>query len=102
LAFAAILAEGSEVDGSRYALNFFLGYRDSLQNPEHLDFITNVVGYLFASGFSAFKTLGYPDYFDDFIWTYNNILHSKDLVVPFEIKEEMQRILDLYFKSDSA
>jgi hypothetical protein len=49
---------------------------------------------ILESGITAFKILGFPYYFDDFIWTYHQILNSLDFI-PFEIKKEMQRILNL-------
>lgn len=99
LAFAAILAEDSEVDPSWYALNFFVVYRNSLSDTNNLNCLKNVIGRLLENAFSAFKKLGYPYYFDDYIETYHRILNSKDLIPP-EIKKEMARVLNLYFKTN--
>lgn len=94
LAFAAILAEGGHVECCRYEFSIFIDYRDALHDPNKIDILITVISHVLESGFLAFKKLGFPYYYDDFIWAYHQILNSLG-AIPVGIKNEMQRILDL-------
>ena len=94
LAFTAILVQGTEITACRTQLSIFLDARQSsLCISQKIVF---AVCYLLKKGFSAFKFLGYPYYFDDFIVAYHRILNSPNIISP-RIKQEMQEILDQVF-----
>lgn len=86
------MAEGSDVALCRSELNIFLKYRDFIQHEDMQDVLTLSITQILESGWSAFKVLGFPGYYDDFICLYHCILNSSNLV-PLKIKKEMRRIL---------
>lgn len=58
--------------------------------------LITVISHLLENSFFAFKKLGFPYFYDDFIWSYHQVLNSLG-AIPLEIKKAMQRILDLIF-----
>jgi hypothetical protein len=94
LAFTAVLTQGTNVVLCRYELNWFLNNRDLIQHEDMLNILLPSIVYLLENGFRAFKSLGYPRYYDDFIASYHSILSSTKLVHP-ALKREMHRILYL-------
>jgi hypothetical protein len=97
LAFTAVMAEGIDVKFCRSALDIFLKYRQAINDPENLSAVTIAITTLLESGLSAFKNLGYPYYFDDFIWACKSTLNASNHV-PMSIKEEISRILSRFLK----
>jgi hypothetical protein len=96
LAFTAVLTEETNLVFCRYELNCFLNNRDLIQDESMLEMVLlPSITYILESGFSAFKSLGYPRYYDDFIASYRCILGSTKLVPP-ALKREMHRIYRMY------
>lgn len=94
LAFTAILVQGTEVASCRAQLDIFLDYRHAhFYLPQKITF---AISHILKKGFSAFKFLGYPYYFDDFMGAYYRILNSTNSISSW-IKQEMQEILDQVF-----
>jgi hypothetical protein len=96
LAFTAILAAGLDLELCLPEMNIFLHYRDSFDHWDKYDIAIVAVTRILENGFTAFKKLGYPYYFDDFLWAYNRVLHSPN-TFSFKIKQEMERMLDTMF-----
>jgi hypothetical protein len=94
LAFAAILSEGSGIDACRPQLDIFLDQHLCREDPS--DAMVAAVAHIFRKGFSAFKFLGYPYFFDDFINPYLQVLKTDNLIFP-AIKHDMQHILNEVF-----
>jgi hypothetical protein len=91
LAFTAILAQGRHVEKCRSKFEVYLDHRHENENVS--DFVVVAVSYLLRKGFAAFKFIGYPYYFDDFIMLYYHILKTTIPIFP-TIKHEMQKILN--------
>lgn len=96
LALTAVITDGRYVMSCRTALDIFLRYQKIMEDPVTLSEIIRALSTLFENGFSAFKRLGYPYYYDDFICAYRYVL-TQSYSVPIAIKEEMKRILSLAF-----
>jgi len=90
LAFTAILGQDNQVEHCRPALNLFLNNRHvSASNLE--EHSVTAITQILEKGFSAFKFLGFPYYFDDFIQIYRHFLNSSDADLP--INQKMKQIL---------
>lgn len=94
LAFTAVVASGHDVTICRSLLGVFFDHREEYED---------ITGYalvaakdILRQGFIAFKLLGFPYYFDDFLNTYRCILKPTH-PIPSTIKYEMQQILNELF-----
>ena len=96
LAFTAVLSEGSLVEGCWDDFSIFIDNRNALLDPDKLPVLVTAISYILKCGFSAFKTLGFPYFYDDYMWAYLQLV-SPHTVIPMEIKKEMRRILDSIF-----
>ncbi|MBV8801801.1 MAG: hypothetical protein JO131_02330 [Gammaproteobacteria bacterium] len=91
LAFTAILIQDSFVDHCRPALNFFLNNRYVINEGTEEHLITAITQIL-EKGFEAFKFLGFPYYFDDFIQAYYHFVNSSNSCWPL-LNQKMKEIL---------
>jgi hypothetical protein len=92
LAFTAILAQDSNVKDCRSSLNYFLDNRHTISiNIE--DHLLIAITQILEKGFSAFKFLGFPYYFDDFLQAYHHFLNSSSTYLP-RLNQKMKEILE--------
>lgn len=95
LALTAVLTDGKHIIVCCAAFDIFLKYQKIMEGSVTLSDVIRALSILFESGFSAFKRLGYPYYYDDFICAYRFVL-TASCSVPIAIKTEMKRILSRF------
>lgn len=90
LAFTAILGQNNYVDHCRPAFDLFLDKRHVIITHLEEPSVTAITQIL-EKGFSAFKFLGFPYYFDDFLQIYRHFLNTSNSYLP--IHQKMRHIL---------
>jgi len=95
LGLTAVLAEGSRVDMCQVHMHTLLLYHTD-QTLDNLDDITHAMTEIMQHGMAAFKILGYPRYYDDFLWALQRLLASAGLKPSQQSKESRALIQSLF------
>lgn len=96
LGFTAILAEGSRVQLCRSHFAIFLRYRDFIQHRDRLDQLSHAIAEIICNAIYAFKSLGFPLYYDSFMLAFANLLKSQDSVSAESLKKIKKMMQELF------
>lgn len=93
LSLTAIMAEGTQVDVCKTHFETFLRYR--YFPKQKLEEVSIAISEIIHHGLHSFKTLGFPRYYDDFIWSLHRTLSSFS-TTPIRIKQKLYQIFEQY------
>ena len=91
LGFTAILTEGSEIDVCSTHIETYICFRD-FYHYGSAEILSATVSEIVSVSIRAFKKLGHPSYYNDFIWAIYRVI-STDHPIPIEIKQAIEKIL---------
>lgn len=93
LGFAAVLAEGSQIDICCIHVGAYLRYRN-FYHYDNVDKLSSAIAQVISVSMRAFEKLGHPRYYDDFIWAIYRVINI-DYPIPVEIKQAIEKILKI-------
>jgi hypothetical protein len=96
LGFTAILAEDSRVQLCKPCFATFLRYRDFTQHTDKLELLSHAIAEIICHAIYAFKSLGFPLYYDSFMLAFANLLKSQDSVNAESLKKIKKMMQELF------
>jgi len=97
LGFTAVLAERTNLHACQSRVNSFVRYRDFMLHKDKLSEIAVIIAEIIQYAMYSFNRLGFPRYYDDFVWALHKTLRLH-YGTPEEIKKETQRIIGMLFE----
>lgn len=91
LGFAAVLTDGSEIDVCSTHVETYICFRD-FYHYGSVETLSLTIAEIVSISIRAFKKLGHPSYYNDFIWAIYRVI-SIDYPVPIEIKQAIENTL---------